>query len=60
MTLLVWLIAIGALAFGLAKATWTFSVWIAVIGGALLVLSLSPYLGGIPMVILWLLFIPIA
>ncbi|MGH1538630.1 MAG: acyl-CoA dehydrogenase [Gammaproteobacteria bacterium] len=60
MTLLVWLIVIGALAFGLAKASWTFSVWTVVIGGALLVLSLSPFLGGISMLILWLLFIPLA
>ncbi|MEJ2114680.1 MAG: acyl-CoA dehydrogenase [Gammaproteobacteria bacterium] len=60
MTLLVWLIAIGALAFGLARAKWEFSVWTIVIGGALFVLSLSPYLGGIPMLTLWLLFIPLA
>ncbi len=60
MTFLVWLIAIGALAFGLARATWSFAVWTIVIGGALLALTLSPFLGGIPAIILWVLFIPLA
>ena len=60
MTLLVWLLAIGALAYGLARAKWSFSVWTAVIGGVLLSLSLSPFLGGIAMWVLWLLFIPLA
>lgn len=60
MTFLVWLVVIGALAFGLAKAKWSFGVWTAVIAGALLVLTITPYLGGIAAWILWLLFIPLA
>ena len=60
MTLIVWLVAISALAFGLARAKWSFVVWTAVIGGALFVLSLSPFLGGAAMWILWVLFIPLA
>jgi len=60
MTFFVWLVAIGALIFGLAKAKWSFMVWTAVIGGALLALTLSPYLGGIAAIILWMLFLPIA
>ncbi len=60
MTLTVWLVAISALAFGLARAKWSFVVWTAVIGGALFVLSLSPFLGGAAMWILWVLFIPLA
>ena len=59
MTLLVWLITIGALAFGLARAKWSFAVWTAVIGGALFVLTLTPFLGGVAAILLWLLFIPL-
>ena len=60
MTLLVWLIAIGALAFGLARAKWEFSVWTVVIGGALLVLSLFSPLNIVVMCILWALFVVLA
>ena len=60
MAFLVWLAVIGALAFGLAKAKWSFGVWTAVIAGTLLVLTITPFLGGIAAWILWLLFIPLA
>ena len=60
MTLLVWLLVLGALAFGLAKAKWSYSVWTAVIAGALAVLTLTGFLSGVAAWILWILFIPLA
>ena len=60
MTLLVWLLAIGALAFGLARTKWQFSIWTMIIGGALLVLSLAGFTGVIAGAILWALFIVVA
>ncbi len=60
MALVVWLLALGGLTFGLARAKWSFSTWTVVIGVALLLLGIFGFLGGIAAVIIWALFIVIA
>ena len=60
MTLVVWLIALGGLALGLAKAHWSFPVWTAVLGGALFLFSVFGFLGGLVFWIIWPLFIVLA
>ncbi len=60
MTLLVWLLALGAFAFGLARAKLPFSIWTIIIGGALILLTISPFLGGVAALVLWTLFIVVA
>ncbi len=57
MTLLVWLIVIGALVFGLSKTKWSYDVWVLIIGGSLLALTISPFLGGLAAWLLWGLFL---
>ena len=60
MTFLVWLLALGGLTFGLARAKWSYSVWTLVIGGALILLTLFGFLAGLPAWLLWSLFILLA
>ena len=60
MALLVWLLALGGLAFGLARAKWSFSIWTPVLGGGLLLLTLFGFLGVIAGVIVWGLFLVLA
>ncbi len=57
MTLLVWLLALGGLAFGLARANWSFSIWTLVLGGALILLTLFGFLGVVAGSIIWALFV---
>lgn len=56
MTLLVWLLALGGLALGLARAKWSFSIWTLVLGGALILLTLFGFMGVAAGSILWVLF----
>ena len=44
MTLIIWVLAIGSLIFGLAKAGWSYLIWTLVVGSGLLVLTLTGYL----------------
>lgn len=60
MTLLVWLLALGGLAFGLARAKWSFSIWSLVLGGALILLTLFGFLGVVAGSIIWVLFVLLA
>jgi len=60
MTLLIWLLAIGGLAYGLARANWSFSVWTIVIAAGIALLSFTGFLSGVAFWIILALFIPIA
>ncbi len=60
LTLLIWLLVISGLAYGLAKANWSFSVWTIVIAAAIAILSFTGFLGGVAFWLILALFIPIA
>lgn len=60
MTLLVWSLALGGLIVGLARAKWSFPIWMLVLVGALILLTLFGFLGGIAAWIIWPLFIIVA
>lgn len=60
MTLLIWVLAIGGLAYGLAKANWSYSIWTLIIAAGIALLSFTGYLSGFAFWIILALFIPIA
>jgi len=60
MALLVWLLALGGLTVGLARAKWSFPIWTLVLIGALILLTLFGFLGGIAALIIWALFFVVA
>ena len=60
MTLLVWLLVLGSLTFGLARANWSYAIWTGVLGIALLLLTVFGFLKGILAGIVWIIFILLA
>ncbi len=60
MTLLIWLLLLGSLTFGLARTSWSYAIWTGVLGGALALLTVFGFLGGIIAGIVWLVFILLA
>ena len=56
MALIVWILAIGSLIFGLAKARWSFLTWTLVVGGGLLILTLSGGISAIFGIFIWVLY----
>lgn len=57
MAFIVWLLAIGSLIFGLARAGWSLFTWTLILGGGLLLLTLFGFVSVISGILIWVLFI---
>lgn len=60
MTLIIWVLAVGSLIFGLAKAGWSYLIWTLVVGSGLLVLTLTGCLSVIFGIFIWALYVLLA